>query len=108
MYRRHEATPGPSEPARIAATAKGWLGAEAWDADTIDDPDTTPDLGDRVLNFHERATLRREEIIHLAWCGHEPEQILDRLNGEVSISTVRAIVHEWRTGQKRDRKQAAA
>jgi plasmid maintenance system antidote protein VapI len=108
LYRRHEATPGPSEKARIAAAAKGWPGPEAWDVDTIDDPDTEPDLGDRVLNFQERAALRREEIIHLAWCGHEPEQILDRLNGEVSISTVRAIVHEWRTGQKRQRKQVAA
>jgi AraC-like DNA-binding protein len=108
VYRRHEATPGPSEPARIAAASKNWLGPEVWDADTIDDPNTKPDLGDRELNFHERARLRREEIIHLAWCGHDPEQILERLNNEMSISTVRQIVQDWRTGQKRDRTKRAA
>jgi hypothetical protein len=108
LYRRHEGTRGPSNPARIAAKSKNWHGPEAWDVDTIDDPGAQPDLGDRVLNFHERARLRREEIIHLAWHGDTPEQILDRLNGEVSISTVRQIVQEWRTGQKRDRKAVAA
>jgi transposase len=58
--------------------------------------------------MRERAALRREEIIHFAWHGDTPEQILARLNGEVSIATVRQIVQEWRTGVKRDRKQVAA
>ena len=92
---------------RANAVKRGWALPIAWDDDTIDDPEAEPDLGQK-LNFHERAALRREEIEHLAWCGHTAEQILDRLNGEVSISTVRQIVHEWRTGQKRDRKQVAA
>lgn len=92
------------------ARSKGWRDPQWWeDYGHIDDPDFNPDTADRVLNFHERAQLRREEIEHLAWCGHDPEQILVRLNNEVSISTVRQIVHEWRTGQKRNRtKQAAA
>lgn len=93
---------------RNTARAKGWRDPQWWeDYGHIDDPAFDPDTADRELNFHERAALRREEIIHLAWCGHDPEQILDRLNGEVSISTVRQIVQEWRTGQKRDRKQVA-
>jgi hypothetical protein len=91
---------------RNYAAAQGWAPPGAWD--DIDDPNSTPDTTVIELNFHERAELRREEIIHFAWCGHTPEQILDRLNGEVSISTVRAVVHEWRTGEKRDRKQVAA
>ncbi|MFF4489478.1 hypothetical protein ACFY0F_23765 [Streptomyces sp. NPDC001544] len=98
---------GTSRRARARALREGWAPLAAWDDDTIDDPAATPEFGD-VLNFHERAALRREEIIHLAWCGHQPEQIVDRLNGEVAISTVRQIVQEWRTGQKRDRKQVAA
>lgn len=108
IYRRHETRPGPSSPARIAAASKEWPGPEAWDPDTIDDPAAEPDLGDREPTFLERAALRREEIIHLAWCGHDPEQIHARLGGEVSTSTVRAIYREWATGQKRDRKQVAA
>lgn len=104
LYRRHEATPGPSNQARIAAKAKKWDGPEAWDVDTIDDPEAQPDRGDHELDHLERAQLRREEIIHLAWHGDTPEQIRERLNNEVSIATVRAVVQEWRTGQKRDRR----
>lgn len=93
--------------ARNYATAHNWAPPGAWDDDTIDDPNAQPDNG-RELNFHERAALRREEIIHFAWHGDTPEQILNRLNGEMSISTVRQIVQDWRTGQKRDRRQVAA
>lgn len=96
--------PGDGVRARNRAKREGWAPPAAWDDDTIDDPQAQPDLGDRVLNFHERAALRREEIIHLAWCGHEPEQIRARLNDEVSISTVRQIVQDWRTGAKRQRR----
>lgn len=112
VYAELAQTPAP--PGRSAtrttrhALANGWAPPAAWDDDTIDDPQAAPDFGDRVLNFHERAALRREEIIHLAWHGYEPEQILERLNNEVSISTVRQVVHEWRTGQRRDRSKAVA
>lgn len=102
LYREYSHRPGPSEYARSIARRNGWHGPLAWDA--IDDPNEKPEVEEtRVLNFHERAQLRREEIEHLAWCGHEPEEILDRLHGEVSISTVRQIVQEWRTGVKRVR-----
>ncbi|MFD5798655.1 hypothetical protein ACFWIO_35015 [Streptomyces diastatochromogenes] len=113
MYPQLAATPPARDKftsrTRNVAREKGWRDPQWWeDYGHIDDPAFDPDTADRVLNFHERAKLRREEIEHLAWCGHTPEQILDRLNGEVSISTVRQIVQEWRTGQKRDRKQVAA
>ncbi|MHC3450835.1 hypothetical protein [Streptomyces prasinus] len=91
---------------RNVARAKGWRDPQWWeDYGHIDDPEFNPDEVSDELGFRERATLRREEIIHFAWHGDTPEQILDRLNHEVSISTVRQIVQEWRTGQKRDRKQ---
>ncbi|TXS21410.1 hypothetical protein EAO71_27305 [Streptomyces sp. ms191] len=43
LYRRHEATPGPSRPARIAAASKNWPGPDGWDSDSIDDPEAHPD-----------------------------------------------------------------
>jgi plasmid maintenance system antidote protein VapI len=94
---------------RKRAKREGWRDPQWWeDMGNINDPTFDPDEADRALNFFERAQLRREEIEHLAWCSHPPEQIVDRLNGEVSISTVRQIVQDWRTGQKRDRKKQAA
>ncbi|WP_428956151.1 helix-turn-helix domain-containing protein [Streptomyces sp. cg35] len=100
-YRQLICTPGHSARARKAAARNGWLPPAAWG--DIDNPNCKPDPTVIGVNFLERAAIRREEIIHLAWCGHQPEQILDRLNGEVSISTVRQIVQEWRTGVKRQR-----
>jgi hypothetical protein len=108
LYKQWSGTPGPSHFAIHNARRRNWDGPLAWDDDTIDDPQAQPDLGDRVLNFHERAALRREDIIHLAWCGYEPEQIRERMGNEVSISTVRQIVQDWRTGTKRQRKQEPA
>jgi predicted XRE-type DNA-binding protein len=108
-YRLLASVPGPSDKAKRRAASQGWRDPQWWeDYGRIDDPKFDPATVDCELNFHERAKLRREEIEHLAWCGHQPEQILDRLNNEVSIATVRQIVQEWRTGQKRQRKQVAA
>lgn len=96
---------GIGRAARRRAQREGWAPLAAWD--DIDDPNAVPDFG-HPLTFHERAALRREEIIHFAWHGDTPEQILARLDNEVSISTVRQIVQEWRSGEKRQRKQVAA
>lgn len=94
---------------RNVAHAKGWRDPQWWeDYGHIDDPAFDPNKVPDEPGFLERATLRREEIIHFAWHGDTPEQILNRLNGEVSISTVRQIVQDWRTSTKRDRKQVAA
>lgn len=106
LYEAWRSQPGTSEESRRRATQFGWRDPQWWeDYGRIDDPAFDPDQADAELNFHERAALRREEIIHLAWCGHQPEQILDRLDNEVSIATVRSIVQEWRTGRKRVRNQ---
>lgn len=105
----HGVIPGVARKIRNWAANEGWRDPQWWeDYGRIDDPAFDPDAADRELNFHERAELRREEIIHLAWSGHEPEHILARLDNEVSISTVRQIVNEWRSGEKRQRKQVAA
>ncbi|MFJ8583673.1 hypothetical protein ACIRD2_03295 [Streptomyces sp. NPDC093595] len=105
----HGITPSTARKARNRAEREGWLDPDWWeDYGRIDDPTFDPGNADRALNFHERARLRREEIIHLAWVGHAPEQIVDRMGGEISISTARQVVQEWRTGRKRDRKQVAA
>jgi plasmid maintenance system antidote protein VapI len=109
LYAAWQTRPGRSGESQQRAIRHGWRDPQWWeDYGRIDDPAFNPDDIADELGFRERAALRREEIIHLAWCGHEPEQILDRLNNEVSISTVRQIVQEWRTGQKRDRKAVAA
>jgi hypothetical protein len=112
-YQRLAFNPPPTNKhttrTRNVARAKDWRDPQWWDDyGHIDDPDFDPSEADAELNFHQRAKLRREEVIHLAWVGHGAEQIVDRLNNEVSISTVRQIVIEWRTGQKRQRKQVAA
>lgn len=103
LYKRGAGQPGNSVRARNRAVTEGWHGPLAWD--DIDDPNCQPESTVDELGFRERAALRREEVIHLAWCGYEPEQIRERLNNEVSIATVRQIAQEWRTGQKRDRTQ---
>ncbi|MFG3046311.1 hypothetical protein ACGFZR_15445 [Streptomyces sp. NPDC048241] len=94
---------------RNVARIKCWRDPQWWeDYGRIDDPTFDPDRADAELNFREQAALRREEIIHFAWHGDTVDQIHARLGGEVSIPTVRQIVQEWRTGQKRQRKQVAA
>ncbi|MFB6568264.1 hypothetical protein [Streptomyces noursei] len=93
---------------RNRAAREGWRDPLWWeDMGDIDDPAFDANTADAAPTFRERAALRREEIIHLAWSGHEPSHIRERLNDEVSISTVQAIVREWQTGKKRDRKAAA-
>jgi hypothetical protein len=97
------------ERARRHAARQGWRDPLWWeDMGGIDDPHFDPDTADSELTRTQLAALRRTEIEHLAWCGHTPEQIRERLNHEVSIATVRQIVQDWRTGQRRDRKQPAA
>ncbi|WP_406170188.1 hypothetical protein OIE52_38935 [Streptomyces canus] len=101
--------PSSATVSRLRAEREGWRDPQWWeDYGRIDDPAFRPASVDAELSVREKAALRREEIIHLAWHGDTPEQILSRLNNEVSISTVRQIVQDWRTGQKRDRKKVAA
>ena len=45
VYDELYAAEGPSDRVRRSAARHGWLGPGAWDDDTIDDPDTLPNLG---------------------------------------------------------------
>ncbi|MDF2708147.1 MAG: helix-turn-helix protein [Nonomuraea muscovyensis] len=93
---------GNSEVARSRARCRGWRDPLWWeDMGNIDNPDFDPADVERELNRDELATLRRQEIGHLMSYGFEHEQIADRLN--MHVSTVRNIMAELRTGQRRDR-----
>lgn len=108
-YRTLASETGTSMKALYRAQREGWRDPHWWeDMGHIDDATFNPDAVDRPLKRDELAALRRDEILHLARYGYDPEAIRQRLNGEVSLGTVRDIVREHRTGQRRDRKQAAA
>ena len=101
----HGATPGGVTRARKHAASQGWAPAGAWDDDTIDDPTATPDRGtERTLSRDELAAVRREEIEHLDAAGIPDHEIAKRLG--MSYTTVRNIVAELRTGQRRSRTPA--
>jgi len=103
----HGVTPTNAKQTRARAAAKEWARAAYWDPDDFDDPSFQP-ADAAELGRNELAALRRGEIEHLAGFGHTPEQIVDRLNDELKISTVRQIVQDWRTDTRRQRKQVAA
>ena len=75
LYRRHEATPGPSDAARITAASKDWTGPDGWDADSIDDPTAHPDWtgycgtdhGWWMHKINAIAVCARCEQAHAAW-----------------------------------------
>lgn len=100
-------------PVHTALTVAGKAKAQGardplwWDDwDSIDDPKFDPGTAERDLNRDELGELRRDEIEHLASFGCEAQDIATRLG--LHLSTVRAVVQEWRTGERRDRKKAAA
>lgn len=80
--------------------AKDPLWWEDWGR--IDDPDFDPDLVEQELNLREEAAVRREEIKHLASFGLTAEVIAERLG--MMPGTVRDIMRELRTGERRDRR----
>ncbi len=93
--------------AKSHADRSGWAPVGAWDDDTIDDPAARPDTGtERTLNRDELAAVRREEVEHLDTAGIPEHEIARRLG--MGLSTVRQIITELRTGQRRDRSKAAA
>lgn len=102
----HGITAGSVLKTRNRAVREGWRDPVWWDdMGHIDDPDFDPAAAEKPLGRDELAALRRAEIAHLAAFGCSPEHIHKRLGEEVALSTVRAIVAELRTGQKRYRKQ---
>lgn len=101
LYEQWKQQPGTNTRARFRAQKAGWRDPQFWDdMGHIDDPTFDPD---KPLNRNELGALRRDEILHLARYGYEPETIHQRLNGEVSLSHVRNIVTEHRSGKPRNR-----
>ncbi|WP_327335921.1 hypothetical protein OG384_04600 [Streptomyces sp. NBC_01324] len=95
------------ERTRRAAQAKHWPDTVWWeDMGHIDDPDFDPVASERRLGRDELAAVRRAEVEHLASYGYEAEEINKRV--DIALSTIRAILTELRTGQRRDRTKAAA
>lgn len=92
---------------RRAAQAKNWPDPVWWeDMGHIDDPDFDPHAAERRLGRNELAAVRRAEVEHLASYGYDAEDIDGRV--DLGLSTIRAILTELRTGQRRDRSKAAA
>lgn len=103
----HGVVPGTVVRLHRLAEREGWPDPLWWeDMGHIDDPNFDPATAEQELSRDEQAALRRAEIEHLTSFGFVPEVIAERL--DMHVSTVRAIVHELRTGQRRDRKGAAA
>lgn len=88
LYDRLSLTTGPSQPARLRARRRGWAPPLAWDDDTIDNPNATPDLG-------ERATVtwveRYQELRDL---GLSQDEIARRMGIERE-SLLRQIERHW-------------
>lgn len=64
---------GPSVQARAYATQRGWAPPLAWDDDTIDDPDATPNIGVKD------AGIDLGEVEWLARQGYSDDAIAERL-----------------------------
>lgn len=92
---------------RRAAQAKHWPDPTWWeDMGHIDDPDFDPRAAEGQLGRNELAAVRRSEVEHLASYGYEAEEINKRV--DLALSTIRTILAELRTGQRRNRSKAAA
>ncbi|MEU6057949.1 hypothetical protein [Streptomyces sp. NPDC047097] len=102
----HGITRSAATRTRNWAAARGWRDPLWWeDMGRIDDPTFDPDTADRPLNRDELAAVRRGEVEHLLAADCTSEEIATRLG--MSPGTVRQVVLEVRTGQRRDRKKAA-
>ncbi|CAH9419575.1 hypothetical protein SGL43_06630 [Streptomyces globisporus] len=107
LYNRWQNTPGPSTANRNRAEARGWPDPTWWeDMGHIDDPTFDPrTVVERPMNRLELAAYRRDEIDRLNDYRIPDHEIADRLG--MGITTVRSIIAELESGQRRDRKQAA-
>ncbi|MEU7010399.1 hypothetical protein [Streptomyces sp. NPDC046332] len=103
----HGIAPGTVLKLQRLAARKGWRDPLWWeDMGGIDDPLFDPAEADQGLKRNEEAAVRRAEIEHLSSFGMNYEQIAARLG--MQPGSVRDIVRELRTGQRRDRQGAAA
>lgn len=91
---------------RNRAANAGWPDPTWWeDMGHIDDPAFDPMVAERPLNRDELAALRRAEITHLASYGYEADNIAQRVG--LGVQATRQILLEIRTGERRNRRQAA-
>lgn len=81
----HRSRISASRAKRLAAT-RGWVPPLAWDDDTIDDPDASPDLGEP----DGRRALDLGEVAHLRAGGCSDEEIARRLG--VAVTTIKWAV----------------
>ncbi|MFE7237244.1 hypothetical protein [Streptomyces sp. NPDC057580] len=102
-----EARPAAITASRNRAVRQGWKDPLWWeDMGHIDDPDFDPGSAEKALSRNELAALRRAEVEHLASFGFNAEEIDDRV--DLALSSIKGILLELRTGQRRDRTKAAA
>lgn len=100
----HGVTAANAHTSRARATKAGWPGKAYWDADDFDNPHFTPAISDD-LKRDQLAEVRRHEIQHLDSLGLSEHEIGGRLG--MAESSVRNIVLELHTGQRRDRSHKA-
>ncbi|MFE4857301.1 hypothetical protein [Streptomyces sp. NPDC056670] len=94
-----------AERARRQSAANGWAGTGYWDEDDFDNPDFQPALSDD-LKRDQLAAVRRAEIEHFDLLGLSEHEIADKLG--MAYTTVRNIVLELRSGQRRVRPSEGA
>lgn len=71
---------GAAARARNKAAAAGWAPPLAWDDDTIDDPATTPQLGElEPIKGGVSATSRLDDWLHLVTTGEHPDRAARRV-----------------------------
>lgn len=103
----HGISPGTVLKLTRMAARKGWLDPLWWeDMGHIDDPTFDPATVEQELNRNDEAAVRRAEIEHLMSFGLDHEVIAARV--DMHPTTVRNIMNELRTGQRRDRRTGAA
>ncbi|MER5706024.1 hypothetical protein [Streptomyces sp. NPDC002122] len=106
-YEQLAGTDGTSESARRRARLMGWHDPLWWeDMGHIDDPDFDPATVEQELGRNGEAAVRRAEIEHLMSFGLDHEVIAARV--DMHPTTVRNIMNELRTGQRRDRRTGVA
>ncbi|MGW1246969.1 hypothetical protein [Streptomyces sp. NPDC002535] len=103
----HGIAPGTVLKLTRMAARKGWRDPLWWeDMGHIDDPDFDPASVEQELGRNDEAAVRRAEIEHLMSFGLDHENIAARM--AMHPTTVRNIMNELRTGQRRDRSREVA
>lgn len=79
VYNRLSMTPGGSQRAISRATRRGWAPPLAWDDDTIDNPDATPDTGTTTRRGDSDIDERLDELERLVSYGERPIDAMRRV-----------------------------